>query len=109
MARKKHRYRRTVITGYTGIKWTKGKKTYYTKSLVTHREMHTYWRKDGHIKLKITKWLPMVRSNQRGSYYKPVAIGDYDYYDWQCYAIIECVTCVELDSPRFMVLDLNAI
>lgn len=68
-------------------------------SLVTGREWWSIWHKGGLVKLKKTKNRPMVRLDGIVGLYRPVVVGDIDYYGWRCGALYELVTCVSLDRP----------
>lgn len=68
-------------------------------SLTTGREWWSFWYKGGLVKLKKTKSRPMVRRDGIVALYRPVVVGDADYYGWRCGALYELVTCVSLDRP----------
>lgn len=73
-------------------------------SLVTGREWWSFWHKGDVVKLKKTKNRPMVRLDGIVGLYRPVVVGDTDYYGWRCGALYELVTCVLLDRPYVIYL-----
>lgn len=46
----------------------------------------------------------MVRLDGIVGLYRPVVVGDTDYYGWRCGALYELVTCVLLDRPYVIYL-----